>query len=524
MTRQALRPLKWFVIFLLLDIAAAASAATVNGIEIDEQATAQAPWKAGEVVPYSDELASLGWLGTYKVYRVFLGVTPQGYYVIQEFYADNNAKLTDPYVVRNAHDVERKGYDLLGVAEGRYIAWHSNGQKYMEAQVIEGRQEGEWKYWYNSGQLKTITRFVSGMRQGWEEEWLQNGQIYSRRHFKDGTEDGLCTIFYSNGIKFEETTYIQGRLVGLGSWWHNNGQLQVQGLRNENGELQGEWREWDYDGNLISQEWYENGWSREEKEDMTNRVLAQIVDGTVGGIVIDAQATARAPWKAGEWIYVSTKQGRGSPRIFLGATQQDHYVIQDFYDGYFGEGVSSPKCTDPYVVRTKEDAEQHGVNPNDRVFEGMYISWFPEGQKQYQALMVDGIKEGEWKFWNYSGHPLISTSYINGKRNGWDEVWTPVHTRCHYKNEQLDGSCVTWYDNGVKAREETYRQGVRTGLQSWWHDNGKMQAQVSFNENGKPHGEARGYDRDDNLVEIIWFENGKEVRREGYSATPSPSR
>lgn len=264
MTLQALQPLKWFVVSLLFCMAAAASAqntsSTVNGIAIDQQATAQAPWKAGEMVPYSNRLARLGWLGDYQAYRVFLGVTPQGYYVIQNFYADNDTKLTDPYVVRNARDVEQRSYDSRDMAvEGLYVVWYSNGRKYMEGRAVNGKEEGEWRLWHSNGQPASISFYVHGKRNGWEDGWSESGVMTKHCHFKDNSLDGVCTLWFDNGNKSEEATYSEGRSVGQENWWHENGQLQIQGSRNDNGELQGEWREWDRNGNLMNKIWYENG-------------------------------------------------------------------------------------------------------------------------------------------------------------------------------------------------------------------------------------------------------------------------
>jgi len=78
-------------------------------------------------------------------------------------------------------------------------------------------------------------------------------------HFKDDLLDGVCTMWYENGTKQSERTHRQGASIGLENWWHENGQLQAQGSRNAQGELQGEWREWDRNSNLTRQSWYENG-------------------------------------------------------------------------------------------------------------------------------------------------------------------------------------------------------------------------------------------------------------------------
>ena len=270
MKLQAQRPLHYHIMVWLLFcltglllMAGVASAQNVesptSSITIDAQATAQAPWKAGEKVPSSDTYANMGWLGMYDVYRVFLGVTPQGYYAVQDFYADNNAKLTDPYMVRNESDVEENSYDSRDMAvEGLFITWYPNGQKSMEGRAVNGKEEGEWRLWHPNGQLASISFYVHGKRNGWEEGWSESGTMTKRCHFKEGSLDGVCTMWFDNGNKSEEATFSSDRSVGLESWWHDNGQLQIQGSRDEHSNRQGEWREWDRNGNLMRQSWYED--------------------------------------------------------------------------------------------------------------------------------------------------------------------------------------------------------------------------------------------------------------------------
>jgi len=271
MKLQAQRPLHYhimvwllFCLTSLLLMAGVASAQNVesptSSITIDAQATAQAPWKAGEKVPYSDTYADLRRPGNHNVYRVFLGVTPQGYYVVQDFYADNNAKLTDPYVVKNVSDVEQESYDPRDMAvEGMYISWYPNGGKYTEGRMVGGKRDGKWSFWYNNGQIAAVSPYVSGKRNGWEEEWNESGQITQRGYFKDDLLDGVYTTWYDNGVVHSEKTYNLGKATGLESVWHDNGKLQMQGSWDDYGNRHGEWCEWDRNGNLMNKIWYENG-------------------------------------------------------------------------------------------------------------------------------------------------------------------------------------------------------------------------------------------------------------------------
>ena len=243
----------------LFVMAGLVSAKSINSIEIDEKATAQAPWKVGEKIPDTEIQTNLMKLSFQNVYRVFLGVTPKGYYVVQDFYADNQKKLTDPYVVRTKEDVVTEEYLSDNVkVEGMFTAWYPEGQKYYQVIKVDGKSEGYETVWHRSGRLAATYPHINGRADGWQEEWEENGQMIKKCHYKDGKMDGLCTLWHENGQKSEERTSIKGKTVGLENYWHGNGQLQAQGYRDANGLAQGEWQEWKMDGTLRRKVWFKD--------------------------------------------------------------------------------------------------------------------------------------------------------------------------------------------------------------------------------------------------------------------------
>ena len=241
----------------LFVMAGLVSAKSINSIEIDEKATAQAPWKIGEKIQNSEFQANLKSLDFQNVYRVFLGVTPKSYYVVQDFYADNHQKLTDPYVVKTKEDVVTEEYlsDDMQV-EGIFTVWYPEGKKYYEVKKVNGKAEGRWIFLHRNGRLAAVSPHINGKRDGWEEGWDINGQMIKKCLFKEDRLDGLCTSWHDNGQKAHEGTWVKGNPVGLENWWHENGQLQAQGYRDANGLLDGEWKRWDSDGTLLRRTWY----------------------------------------------------------------------------------------------------------------------------------------------------------------------------------------------------------------------------------------------------------------------------
>jgi hypothetical protein len=92
----------------------------------------------------------------------------------------------------------------------------------------------------------------------------------------------------------------------------------------------------------------------------------------------------------------------------------------------------------------------------NEVREGLYVSWYENGQK-----------EGE-------------TTYSNGKEQG---------------------SFTRWYETGRKMMECTYEEGKEIGLYSQWYENGTMKMRGTMT-NGRLEG-----------IVTVWNEAGKERGR-----------
>lgn len=154
---------------------------------LDAAATAAAPWKEGDVVAH-------GYFGFRRqgpqVERQFLGATADGFYLVQEFYAEGGGKFTDAFllmeplvtkggsVVRDpvltdgqqgicgplvvyAQDgskIIEGHFDHEGYISGHWIRWRDEraGEKFWEGNYEKGERVGERKVWdweYSNGRL-----------------------------------------------------------------------------------------------------------------------------------------------------------------------------------------------------------------------------------------------------------------------------------------------------------------------------------------------------------------------------------
>lgn len=107
--------------------------------QIDEQATARAPWNVGDIVAKGEVLS--GVFGNSKVYRKFIGITNKGYFVVQDFYQENNKKYSVPIAIIQQDFVEDiTQSDITQPFDGMWLSWYKNGQTQLEGHYVEGQK------------------------------------------------------------------------------------------------------------------------------------------------------------------------------------------------------------------------------------------------------------------------------------------------------------------------------------------------------------------------------------------------
>ena len=89
--------------------------------------------------------------------------------------------------------------------------------------------------------------------------------------------------------------------------------------------------------------------------------------------------------------------------------------------------------------------------------QGLYQSWYENGQKKYEQEYVDGKLNGPSKLWYKNGQLRINVNYVNGER---------------------DGDFIEFYENGQQCSAITYSAGKKVGKLISWHKNGQKMKSV----------------------------------------------
>ena len=162
--------------------------------------------------------------------------------------------------------------------------------------------------------------------------------------------------------------------------------------------------------------------------------------------------------------------------------------------------------------------------------DGVATRWYPNGQKLMETRYADGRLDGISTAWTQSGERLSETRFRRGFR--YDElvspppVWQcPVGQRLAEEDapsgilerrgcvmldasgsRKKEGRWETYYENGRKESEVTYRDEIPVGLALHWYPDGQKASEGSFKD-GKAEGPW-----------IRWHENGQKQEESVFSA------
>jgi antitoxin component YwqK of YwqJK toxin-antitoxin module len=148
--------------------------------------------------------------------------------VNEPFTGSNLCKYTD-------EQVKSKGRIKDGKLDGKWTAWHNNGQIKWEINYKDGKLDGKWTWRHEDGQK-------------WEEESWENGKLVGETKY----------YYYENGQKKEEKNYTDDKRDGKWTWWYEDGQIEQED-NYKDGKQDGKWTWWYEDGQKWEEESWENG-------------------------------------------------------------------------------------------------------------------------------------------------------------------------------------------------------------------------------------------------------------------------
>ena len=270
--------------------------------------------------------------------------------------------------------------------------------------------------------------------------------------FLEGKRDSLWVLWYDwpQGKEWQ-VTYKNGGKEGLWTEWYENGKEKSKGQYTQD-ERDGIWEKWDTDGNLLEQISYENG-------EETRKVVTE--------------------WKSGLKMSEGT-YNVGKP--------------DGLYTSWYENGQKKSEGT-----------------YKDGKINGKWSYWYENELKKMEGNYKDGKKDGKWTHYNKNGQIEKEGNYKDGKEEGEWSSWSKCKYCEDYGCDHLDlsfykdGELVDewrinrrYFDNGELKVKETWKDGWRDGLWTWWYENGQKNKEGTYKD-GKMDG-----------LWTQWYPNGKK--------------
>ena len=251
--------------------------------------------------------------------------------------------------------------------------------------------------YYPKGQVKTVGSYNGDIPEGVRREYNEEGKIIAGYIFtkgaltgegivdEEGIKEGDWREFYMDGTLRSVGTYVKGKPVGTWKYYFENSKLESEGKYTKTGALDGTWRWYFEDGSIRRVQSFVAGMEDGEYEehDETGRLIVkgQYVEGL----------------EEGEWIYdfVNYREignYRGGARFGK-------------WKSYYADGI------------LRFEGEYIDDNLNGRV------NWYwPTGKLKDQGNFVNGSREGDWITFSEDGTPFLVISYRGDIEKRYDGI------------------------------------------------------------------------------------------------------
>gem|GEM_PF-894348 len=183
--------------------------------------------------------------------------------------------------------------------------------------------------------------------------------------------------------------------------------------------------------------------------------------------------------------------------------------------------------------RVKYIGEYKNPNTEDATRFGSWVYFYDNGYKQAEGLYnAEGLKEGEWRYYYYTGELNEITNYKNGEYNGLYETYSTngqVTSRIFLVDSKIQGSVESFNEVGNLLYEKNVVDNKQDGLTKTYNLDGSLDTKLQYKA-GNLEGEQILYYSTgavmkklfykDNQLEgafTIYHENGKIKKTGKYS-------
>lgn len=363
----------------------------------------------------------------------------------------------------------------------------------------EGTHSPEFtQLFFPSGKLSSEGEMKNGKPNGYWKTYYENGQLKSEGNRKDFKLDSSWKFYSEAGILLNEIRYSEGRKNGLYQIYYPQGNLKSsENFKNDRRD--GECRYYGEKGNLFKLvpfvDGVENGMAKEFGEDSLMITLTTYRNG-----YINKQ----------EFINRRDKMG-----LKQGVWKELYGNLQTRWDGNYTDdkknGIFREFTPDGRIVKREEYVNGEFVKNEERQEDiklDIKREFYPNGSNKRIGSYYKDIAEGTSRDYSEEGKITSSQIYRKGRvlaegivdEQGYEQGMWKEYYYC-------TDSCIN--NRGALKGVGEYKDGKRTGLWKFYHENGKEE-QIGAYIAGKPEGPWKWYFANGNIRREEVYKNGKE--------------
>lgn len=126
----------------------------------------------------------------------------------------------------------------------------------FEEEYKDGQKHGKYIGYHADSTLALRSAYINGKLDGKYESWHKNGKPKEVAIYKAGILNGERKIWYDDGKPQASGKYINGVAEGIFRFYSGNKRTLTHEANFKNGKLEGRERQWNYDGDLIRESYY----------------------------------------------------------------------------------------------------------------------------------------------------------------------------------------------------------------------------------------------------------------------------
>lgn len=356
-----------------------------------------------------------------KVLRVFAkDKTGTAFSVITSYYPTGQ--------IRQYLEVEN------GRAHGRYIEWHQNGQKKLQATILGGKADLD---------EKSIS--------GWAFDetsicWDQDGALIAKMPYSKGLLEGTSYYYNADGTVSEELPYHKGELDGASKTFDTDGSLlELTDYKNglKEGTSEGFWSKTVPSWKEV---WHEDLLQSGSYFDKNGTLIAEVIDGSGKRVLFGDESASEVQ---------EYRQGKPEGEVLIfdekGALLRRLQVKDNEKNGeelYYW----------PLLPTQKEPQPKLSIQWSQGKMQGQAKTWYQNGVQESSREMSQNAKQGLLTAWYKDGKLMLIEEYENDRLKRGDYIkkgeTKPI-------SQVLDGKgLATFFDaDGTFVRKIRYQDG-----------------------------------------------------------------